>query len=469
MSGISDLGGLSTNSSQWHVPVVSQDEAATSLTPPSRRHRLPQMHRPARQALVPDEPEALETPPSMVAAEIGREIVRLVPHWYSAECGPNQYGIPIGAHSAQFYNHCELTPSQSALLEKISEKTRELPLEYFTQMPGLIDVLLESIAIEWLRIHSNAVDWTKIIKYLEALARRTYENVPVALNLIIRPGRGTQDITEPRFQKFLDRLASSPLTYFAVDSELRLIEFGEVDWAQLRRVPSYKFHPDALHPIYGIMGDDDLSAHLTPQGDIIVMNKSGLLAARHKRRWKLYEIETLKDSFTRWLKSDCVGANLFEVVLDLSMRRMGALFVYDPEHRIRERILNPESIIFSGLEGRCQRRELLRTIVDRAFDREHRDWRGAGFSEKQAAADRTGLRRWRRRVRRQPPSGRGGADPIPPERWQSTGGQDDGGSFRLSLGSASDQGELGRRRDLVLPERQRPGSMRRGHALPVRS
>ncbi|MGO8752688.1 MAG: hypothetical protein ACLQNE_42650 [Thermoguttaceae bacterium] len=348
MSGISDLGGLSTNSSQWHVPVVSQDEAATSLTPPSRRHRLPQMHRPARQALVPDEPEALETPPSMVAAEIGREIVRLVPHWYSAECGPNQYGIPIGAHSAQFYNHCELTPSQSALLEKISEKTRELPLEYFTQMPGLIDVLLESIAIEWLRIHSNAVDWTKIIKYLEALARRTYENVPVALNLIIRPGRGTQDITEPRFQKFLDRLASSPLTYFAVDSELRLIEFGEVDWAQLRRVPSYKFHPDALHPIYGIMGDDDLSAHLTPQGDIIVMNKSGLLAARHKRRWKLYEIETLKDSFTRWLKSDCVGANLFEVVLDLSMRRMGALFVYDPEHRIRERILNPESIIFSG-------------------------------------------------------------------------------------------------------------------------
>ena len=190
MSGIADLGGLSTNSPQWHVPVVSQGEAATSLTPPGHRHRLPQTHRPARQALTPEEPEALEPPPSVVAAEIGREIVRLVPHWYSAECGPNQYGIPIGTHTPHFYNHCELTPNQSALLEKISEKTRELPLEYFTQMPGLIDVLLESIAIEWLRIHSSAVDWTKIIKYLEALARRTYENVPVGLNLIIRPGRG---------------------------------------------------------------------------------------------------------------------------------------------------------------------------------------------------------------------------------------------------------------------------------------
>jgi hypothetical protein len=301
-----------------------------------------------RKVLTPEKPEAPELPPSTLAEEIGREIIRLVPHWYSAECGPNQYGIPIGAHTAYFYNHCELTPNQSTLLERICAKTQQLPLEFFTQFPSLSDVLLESFAVEWLRIHSNAVDWTKIIKYLEALARRTHENVPVALNLIIRPGKGTQDITEPRFQKFLDRLASFPLSYFAVDSELRLIEYGEVDWAQLRRVPSYKFHPDSLHPIYGIMGDDDLSAHLTPQGDIIVMNKSGVLATRHKRRWKLYEIETFKDSFACWLKSDCVGANLFEVVLDLSMRRLGALFVYDPEYRIRERLLNPESIIFSG-------------------------------------------------------------------------------------------------------------------------
>ena len=292
------------------------------------------------------------------------------------------------------------------LLEKISDKTRELPVEYFTQMPGLIDVLLENFAIEWLRIHSSAVDWTKIIKYLEALARRTYENVPVALNLIIRPGKGTQDITEPRLQKFLDRLASSSLSYFAVDSELRLIEFGEVDWAQLQRVPSYKFHPDALHPIYGIMREDDLSAHLTTQGDIIVMNKSGLLAARHKRRWKLYEIETFKDSFACWLKSDCVGANLFEVVLDLSMRRMGAVGL---RSRAPDSGADLESgkYYFLGLEGRWQRRELLRTIVDRAFDREHCDRQRDGFSEEQAAADRTGLRRWCGRVRRQPPSGGG--------------------------------------------------------------
>jgi hypothetical protein len=79
-----------------------------------------------------------------------------------------------------------------------------------------------------------------------------------------------------------------------------------------------------------------------------VMNKAGLLAARRKRRWKLYEVETFKDSFSHCLQSECVGVNLFEVVFDLSFRRQGALLIYDPEHLIRERILNPESIVFAG-------------------------------------------------------------------------------------------------------------------------
>ena len=33
------------------------------------------------------------------------------------------------------------------------------------------------------------------------------------------------------------------------------------------------------------------------------------------------------------------------MVFDLSFRRQGALLVYDPEHRLLERILNPESIM----------------------------------------------------------------------------------------------------------------------------
>ena len=49
--------------------------------------------------------------------------------------------------------------------------------------------------MEWLELHSAATDWTKLIRYLDAIASRTYENIPVTLNLIIRPGSGIGDIT----------------------------------------------------------------------------------------------------------------------------------------------------------------------------------------------------------------------------------------------------------------------------------
>ena len=346
MSGIANLDGHTSGPNRWSVGPAAQE--GQGVVPSVHvRFKSPESV-PQKQTSIREGRIAAEAPHTRMEAEIGREIIDLVPHWYEAACGPVECSIPIGRHLTRFYNHCGLTDHLSQLLEKISARTRELPLNYFVQLPGLTDVLLESFAIEWLRIHSATTDWTKITRYLEALARRTYENMPVALNLVIRRGKGTSDITQPHLQKFLDRLASSPVSYLAVDSELRLIEYGEVDWTQFKRLPPYKFHPDSLHPIHGIMEKVDLSAHLTAQGDIIVMNKAGLLAARRKRRWKLYEVETIKDSFSYCLGNECVGANLFEVVFDLSFRRQGALLIYDPEHRVRDRILNSESIVFSG-------------------------------------------------------------------------------------------------------------------------
>ena len=64
------------------------------------------------------------TPPDVLCAsteaEIGREIIRLVPHWYEAECGPQKYSVPIGGHTAYFYNHCKLTPNLRTFLGQIS-------------------------------------------------------------------------------------------------------------------------------------------------------------------------------------------------------------------------------------------------------------------------------------------------------------------------------------------------------------
>ncbi len=267
------------------------------------------------------------TPPDVLRAvteaEIGQEIIRLVPHWYEAECGPQTYSIPIGKHTAHFYNHCRLTPNLRAFVARICARTRELPLHHFIQLPSLIDVLLETLAIEWLRIHSSIVDWPKLIKYLEAVARRTSENQPVSLNLIIRDGEGTGDITEANLQKFLDRLASSPFSYLTVDPDLQLIDYGEVEWGQVKNPTAHKFHPEFLHPIHSVMAAADVSAHLTPQGDMIIMNKAGLLAARRQRKWKIYDVRTFKNSLAYCLGNHHVGGNLFELIFDLSFGRQG--------------------------------------------------------------------------------------------------------------------------------------------------
>lgn len=285
-------------------------------------------------------------------AEIAREIIGLVPHWYEAECGPVRYAIPVRGHVAHFYNHARLAPGLSTLLARICARTETLPLEHFVELPGLVPLLLESFTIEWLRINAPGMNWPKLLKYLDSLAMRTHENEQVLLNLILRQKQGCGDISRPEVQKFFDRLASSPFSYLAIDSELRLIDYGEVEWSHIKGAASYKFHPEFLQPIQSVMGPDDLSAHMTGSGDIVIANKAGLLAARRKGHWRVYDMRTFKNSLFYCLGNYDVAANLFEVVFDLSFKRRGALLVYDPEHKMRGRILNSESLLHPDWRGR---------------------------------------------------------------------------------------------------------------------
>ena len=102
---------------------------------------------------------------AVTEAEIGREIIRLVPHWYEAECGPEKYSISIESYTAHFYNHGTLPPNLSELLAKIRVRTEELPLDRFLEYAGAMDVLMESFATEWLRMQAREPDWVRLVKY----------------------------------------------------------------------------------------------------------------------------------------------------------------------------------------------------------------------------------------------------------------------------------------------------------------
>jgi hypothetical protein len=287
----------------------------------------------------------------MIEAEIVNEIIGLVPQWYQAECGSQRYSLTVGGHREFFYNHRKLTPLLAEFLSHIQNRLRDLQLGYFDSFPSLVDVLLESFAIEWLHIHAPAIDWKKLVKYLDETSRRTFENQPVALNLVIRASQGQGDITQTHWQKLFDKLASSPFAFLAVDPRLQLIEYGEVGWSQVNDDFSNKFYPEILHPIHCVLNEGDFSAHLTPLGDLVFMDKDGLLAARRKRKWKIYDVRTFKNSLAHCLGNPTVGANLFEIVFDMSFARSGALLVYDPQHKTRQHLRNPASIVFPGWNG----------------------------------------------------------------------------------------------------------------------
>lgn len=284
----------------------------------------------------------------MTDAEIAAEILRLVPSWYQAECGPHRYVLRIGDHEEPFYHHSTLSHSLETFLRRLHVAASDIDPQRLHVSPALLDILLERLAVEWLGIHSPTTDWTRIIDYLEQVSRRTHETEPVSLNLVVRAGKGTGDVTQPSVQKFLDRLASSFFSFLAVDPSLHLIEYGAVEWSQIRDADSPMFYPEFLHPIYSILAPAEVCVHLTPQGDLILMNRNGLLAARRRRKWKFYDTPTFSDSLAYCLGSPAVVANLLEFIFDLSFRRRGALFIYDPRHRIRGHILNRESIVFSG-------------------------------------------------------------------------------------------------------------------------
>jgi hypothetical protein len=282
---------------------------------------------------------------AITEAEIGREIIRLVPDWYEAAHGPEQHAFTVGEHTATFYHHRGVSQNLLFFLDRVRTITGDLPLHQFIQFPSLNDVLLETLAVEWLSIHSSKTDWFQLLKYLDAVARRTCENEPISLNLIIRDGEGKAAITEPALQKFLDRLASSSFSYVAVDHELRLLDYGEVVWEDIKSIASRKFHPEFLHPIHSVMQETDISAHLTAQGDVIIMSKAGVLAVRRQRQWKIYDADMFQNSLAQCMGHRDISGNLVDIIFDLSFRRHGALLIYDPNHCIAGHVLNSESVI----------------------------------------------------------------------------------------------------------------------------
>lgn len=273
-------------------------------------------------------------------------IVGVVPQWFQATCGPNSQALRIGENWYQFYTHRSLTPELIRLKEFAQEHADYwLDLLSAGDLPGLPELIQECLAQEWLEIKGPTVSWRSLLGYAHQLRERTYENQLVQLNLVICEGTGTAGIASADFQKLLDPLASSRQVYFRVDPNLQFISYDEIAWSEIRETDEYKFSPEFLQPFASTLLDGEYSFHQTSRGDLVFMDSMGILAAKRKGRWNLYDVATFKNCLADILGNYRVGANLFEVVFDLSYRRHGALLVYDPGRKVVEQIVNKESIL----------------------------------------------------------------------------------------------------------------------------
>jgi hypothetical protein len=200
-----------------------------------------------------------------------------------------------------------------------------------------------------------------------------HENAPVTRNLVICPARtGSGDLTDAVLARPFAKLAGGTYTYFRVDGALQYIGYEEVPWGTVKDVAEYKFHPDFIHPIWSQLQQNEYSAHVTTRGDLVIADHSGLLAASRRGRWYVYDVQTFKNFFVDALGSIQqikprgtyrVGCNLFDVAFDLSYKRHGALLVYDPYHRVVEKVVNREALLTANPPAADSARALLRDVI----------------------------------------------------------------------------------------------------------
>ncbi len=277
------------------------------------------------------------------------EIIKTIPHWYNGSTGLHTFSLKHNHSSISFCSHRNLTPELTELLnyvrKTIPEWSQQMPQ---TPTPSSIRKIREDMALFWLYRLAPFIKWDKLLAYAEWLRFRTYENQHISLNLILSDAAGGFDITTDSVQKIIDPLATSQNVYFRTNGELQFIGYEQIAWSDTKETTDYKFNPDFVQPFISILKDKDVSFHLTPRGDILILKKFGMLAAYRKGQWYIYDTNTFKNSIGEIMGSYRVGCNLFDVVFDLSYRRHGALLIYDPKHQAVEHVVNKSSILLEG-------------------------------------------------------------------------------------------------------------------------
>ncbi len=278
---------------------------------------------------------------------VASTLVRAVPHWYEADCGPHRHEVRFaGGGSHGFYSISPLSPRLRALLDFASDKATEWA-SAIPEFPSRLNEgrIGQDLALFWLESLAPGVNWSKVLAYLQEVSYRTYEGTQVSLNLIIKPGRGRVDLSAPGLQKVLDPLGSSDQVALVVDPELRYLDYLQIPWMDIPEQETLHFHPAFVQPFFSLLQPGEFAVMVTEHGDILVVGTEGILASERFGRWFVYDNESFRSVLSRASVGSWLPANLFQVVFDLSYRRRGALILHDSDGSLGEHVVNEEAFL----------------------------------------------------------------------------------------------------------------------------
>ncbi len=281
--------------------------------------------------------------------ELMKIALSAIPQWYEAETGLNKYKFKINSKKLNYYSHRTKTPHLSSLTTFIKDNfTDWMSIKEHFSSTSFEGKVQRDIAIEWLKINESGIDWDELISYIEKVRLDTYENNSITLNLIITEGSGGVKISVNNIQKVFAPLAVGTQTYIKLDRNLLILSLEEIMWADINDTESYKYNPEFLQPFASILEQNQFSVHLTSKGDIIVMNKEGVLVSCRKDSWHIYDMPTFKNSLHDIIGHYRVACGLLETILDLSYKRHGALLIYDPDESVISQVINKESVMLTS-------------------------------------------------------------------------------------------------------------------------
>jgi len=138
-----------------------------------------------------------------------------------------------------------------------------------------------------------------------------------------------------------------------VDSNWSFIDYDYIKWNEINQPDQYKLLPEFLYPYQSVLREGECGITRTKRGDLIIYDRTGLLASYRKGFWKIYEVTSIKNTIKSILggHNHWMASNLFEMLFDLSYRRHGALIIIDKASKSEQFINNELSLINNGSTG----------------------------------------------------------------------------------------------------------------------